>query len=407
MQIEKKAKKILKKPICDHCLGRQFAQLLTGISNRARGRIIRNVMAMAYETKKDLDIDKSNLHDTKIRNETFEKKKCSVCDDFFQDLDKWVKKIKNKMENIGFSTFLVGTKLNNKLLQNEEKLWEMVGINWCEPIKAEINREVGKIIEKSTNKTVNLKKPQVNFILNIPKDKVNLEINPLFIYGEYQKLKRGIPQTKWPSGKYKTSVEEIIARPFMKASKATGHVFHGMGREDIDAKCLGHRPFVLELKIPKKRKLKIKKLSEKIDEKKVKVRNWKFSSKNEVVRIKSEQPDKTYKAIVKSEKNLKKKDLKKLKELENETIEQQTPKRVSHRRSDKIRKREVKKIKTKYINPKKFELIVKGEAGLYIKELISSDDQRTNPSVSQKLNSQCECKQLDVIKINNKQKKKH
>ncbi|MDP6641711.1 MAG: hypothetical protein QF381_04675, partial [Nitrososphaerales archaeon] len=43
----------------------------------------------------------------------------------------------------------------------------------------------------------------------------------------------GIPQTRWPSGKYKTSVEQIAAKPYLTKTKGTGTKFHGAGREDI------------------------------------------------------------------------------------------------------------------------------------------------------------------------------
>lgn len=44
-------------------------------------------------------------------------------------------------------------------------------------------------------------------------------------------------------------------------------------------------------------------------------------------------------------------------------------------------------------------MIIYCDGGLYIKELISGDDGRTNPSVSSILNKNCICKELDVLKI--------
>ncbi|MBF4468913.1 MAG: tRNA pseudouridine(54/55) synthase Pus10, partial [Methanobrevibacter arboriphilus] len=78
---------------------------------------------------------------------------------------------------------------------------------------------------------------------------------------------------------------------------------------------------------------------------------------------------------------------------------QRTPQRVSHRRADKVREREVKEVSTNLINSNTFEMIVKTQGGLYIKELISSDNSRTNPSVSQILNTKSICKELDVIEV--------
>lgn len=44
-------------------------------------------------------------------------------------------------------------------------------------------------------------------------------------------------------------------------------------------------------------------------------------------------------------------------------------------------------------------MIVKTQGGLYIKELISGDDNRTKPSVCDILGVKSICKQLDVIEV--------
>lgn len=324
------------------------------------------------------------------------RKKCSVCGDFFSGLDKWTGKTAAKAKNYEFRTFLVGTKLSFDLITREEELWERAGIDYCEPIKAEINREIGKKIERILHAKFEPKNPDVNVILDIENKKVAIEINPLFIYGEYQKLVRGIPQTKWPSGKYKTSVEQIIAKPFMLAANGKGHKLHGMGREDIDARCLAWRPFVLEILNPQKRRLNLKKLSKKIG-KDVRVRNIKPSNIQQVREIKEAKLDKSYRAIVLCDKKISGKELKKLASLK--LIRQNTPQRVLHRRADRLRKKNVRRIKARLLTKNKFELIVKGEAGLYIKELVSGDNGRTRPSVSELLGCKCVAKDLDVIKI--------
>ena len=91
----------------------------------------------------------------------------------------------------------------------------------------EINREIGKILEKTLKKTVNFENPDIAVLIDTAFDAVSLQICSLFIYGIYKKFERGIPQTKWPckicrgkgcrscsyTGKlYNTSVEEFIAK---------------------------------------------------------------------------------------------------------------------------------------------------------------------------------------------------
>jgi len=407
--IIEKATKILQQPVCDHCLGRQFGQLLSGFSNEERGRMIRSIAAMSIDNEGALHsgMDMSNFHSVKFHSLDLEKhpeqKACAICADIFLDLEKWTAKVAKAASGVEFSTFLVGTKLSFDLVEKEEALWERVGIDCCEPLKAELNREIGKRVEKKTGAKFNSKNPEINIILDFDSNRTVIEINPVFIYGEYQKLVRGIPQTRWPSGKYKTSVEQIIAKPFMAATGGKSHKLHGMGREDIDARCLGWRPFVLEILSPKNRSLDMKKLAKKIA-RQVRVRNMRPSSIAEVRSIKESRAEKTYRALVIASKNVAKSDLKKLSALGS--ISQKTPQRVLHRRADKFRKRNVKSVKSKYVSKNKFLLEIRGEAGLYIKELISGDSGRTDPSVSKILGVPCTCKELDVIAIHS-QKKSH
>lgn len=401
MNLLEKALKILEKPVCDHCLGRQFGQLLSGYSNDERGKIIRTLVAMYIDHEKaKTDLEMSNFagysfHNLEIK-EKAKPKVCSVCSNLFQKLPSWLKKIESKAKKYEFSTFLVGTKLSSELINAEEDLWERVGIDYCEPIKAEINREIGKIVERKLKVKFNAKNPEINIILDFDSNSITIEINPLFTYGEYQKLIRGIPQTKWPSKKYKTSVEQIIAKPFMLATRGTAHSFHGMGREDIDARCLAWRPFVLEIAKPRLRRINLKKLAKKIP-KSINVRKLHFSNVNEVRRIKEAKVDKTYRAIVECS-EISRSELKKLRALAT-TIYQKTPQRVLHRRADKARRRAVKSVVTKYISPKKFLLTIRSEGGLYVKELVTGDEGRTRPSVSELLGTNCTCRDLDVIKI--------
>ena len=59
MQIQEKAQRILQQPVCDRCLGRQFAQLLSGFTNEQRGHMLRTLVAMSVDKEHgggDIDI---------------------------------------------------------------------------------------------------------------------------------------------------------------------------------------------------------------------------------------------------------------------------------------------------------------------------------------------------------------
>ncbi len=366
------AKRVLKQgPICSNCLGRQLAQISTGLTNRRRGQIIRRILRLR------------------------EPRTCKICKGLFKNLNRYAREAADKLKPVQFRTFLVGSKLSRKLIRREEDLWEQAGIEFCEPLKSELNRELGKLIEKRTGKEFQAQNPDVNILLNLAGDQIEIQINSLFIYGEYQKLVRGIPQTKWEH--YPETVEDIIAKPVMEKTLGSGHSLHGAGREDIDARCLGWRPFVLEIKEPRKRRIILKGIEKAVSKtRKVRVRNLRFSSKKEVIRVKSIRPDKTYRLLVKFKKAPK--NMKNLEKLVG-IINQKTPSRVLHRRADLPRKRRVKEIKFKKTKGLVYEITVRGEAGLYVKELVTGDQGRTKPSISQMLKTPAEVLELDVIRI--------
>ncbi len=410
MELKKRLENVLSKAICDNCLGRVFAQVLSGLTNKERGEVLRKFSAFLVETKEISDVEPCNFIGFKFRlNKEFgervkneKNKKCCFCDGIFEKVENITERIVKRLKNIEFDTFLVGTRLSKEMLEKEEELWKLGGLDLCESLRAELNREIGKLLGEKLKKEHDPKNPEVVILLNweLGNPKIEIQLNPLYIFGYYQKLVRGIPQCKWGTPrKYKTSVEQIIGKPLLRETKGKDTKFHGCGREDIDAKCLGWRPFVIEIISPKKRKVNLRKIAKEINStKKVRVKNLKIVSRKVVEKIKSASPDKTYRVTVVFEKPVDKKILKNLNKLVG-VIKQRTPLRVLHRRSDIMRRREVKKISWKVISPKKVELKIKCSAGLYVKELVSGDNGRTRPSVAEIIGIPARVKELDVIEI--------
>ncbi len=402
MDVKEKIVEMLKEGfVCDRCLGREFAQLLTGLKNEERGRILRHYIAILIDSGEKIDVDKSNFYGIKFhlkKIKTKKPKKCSICSDIFSELKKKEKLIVKKLKKYEFNTFLVGCRLAPKLVEKEQVLWNRVGIEWCESIKNEINREVGRGIERITGKVMNRKLPDITILLDLNTNEIKLNVRSVYVYGKYQKLVRGIPQTKWKKGRFPTSVQQLIEKPFLKQLNAKKSVFHGAGREDVNVRCLGWRPFVIESVNPKKRKLKLREIQKGINKsKKVKVKNLKIVERNVIKKIKYANYDKTYRAVVGFENPVE--NLKKVKQLKDAIIKQKTPIRVLRRRANKLRRRRVKDIKFKLLSKSKVEFKIKTQAGLYVKELINGDDGRTEPNISGLMNNKVKKIELDVIKI--------
>ena len=397
-----KARALFELGLCDRCVGRFFSEWEHGIDNPERGRKLREMLA------------ENGIN--------FEKKdSCELCGDVFSNIEEKARWVMDALNGIEFNTFLIGSRFDSETLEKEEKIREDLGLSG-ETIKVEFNRELGKAVEKLSGKRFSRERPDVEILYDTRYDHIKVQINPVFIYGRYRKLIRGIPQTRWPcrychgkgcekcnfTGKmYPESVEELIAHEFMEELKGKEHAFHGMGREDIDARMLGNgRPFVLEIKEPLKRSFDPTEMERRVNEfakGKVEVTELRESSKEEVRRIKASRSEKTYVVKVLFDSEVDEEKLKKaLKMLEGE-IEQRTPRRVAHRRADKVRKRRALSVRLIELSGKRALIEVRGEAGLYIKELMHGDEGRTHPSLAEVLGVSCKVESLDVVEIHAKE----
>jgi tRNA pseudouridine synthase 10 len=204
---------------------------------------------------------------------------------------------------------------------------------------------------------------------------------------------------------YPESVEEIIGKPILDATGGTKVSFHASGREDIDARMLGEgRPFVIEVAKPKKRFLVLKDLERSVNayaHGKVEVSSLKFADKDSVRELKkTESTKKEYRVIIELEKEISPKNLRLLEEkLTNVMVRQKTPTRVLHRRADLTREKYIYEVKVKKLSPKKAEMKIKCQGGLYVKELVTGDGGRTKPSVSEILQNKAKPIKLDVLNV--------
>ncbi|WP_457742687.1 tRNA pseudouridine(54/55) synthase Pus10 [Thermococcus sp.] len=382
--IVEKAERVLEEhKLCDHCLGRLFAKLGKG-TNEDRGKAIRFVLNMERSIRGLGLIE--------------EPEECELCHNVFEKIPELVEKMKEMSEGIEFETFLVGSRFPEEIKEKEKTIWEDFGIDSAEPINREFNRELGKAFGKTTGKDTS-KNPDVVFIVEPFSGKIELQINPVYVYGRYRKLVRGIPQTPLPG--FKDSIASIICRAFSKAFDGKC-VFKGAGREDVDVRTLGNgRPFIVEVKKPRRRRVDLKKIAKEINEsRKVEVLNLRFVSAKEAEEVLTKKHRKEYLALVLVEESVTPDEAKEVeKKLRGLEIHQRTPWRVRKARADKVRVKKVYEAEARWIDEKHFELRLVTDGGLYIKELISGDKGRTKPSVSDLLGKRAWCERLDVLNV--------
>jgi tRNA pseudouridine synthase 10 len=385
-------------PLCDACLGRLYRPHFQDLTNKERGADIRAYFKLDVGTEA---VD------------------CWLCEGLTDEIAQFCTLACESLNDYEFDSFLVGSRVDDDVIARQHQLEENLEISDAEPVKMELNRRIGKQLSEMLDKQVDFSNPDIVVVVDTSYDVVHLQIKSLYLYGRYRKLVRGIPQTRWPcrvcrgkgcrkcefTGKmYPSSVEELIAAPVEKKLMARNYAFHGSGREDIDALMLGTgRPFVLEIKNPKKRTLDFRSITKEINTSangQIEIEKLRLSDKDEIVRLKNADFRKTYRVTLEAASILEEENLKKgALALRGATIRQFTPIRVAHRRAHKIRERTIYRINIESVKDTRAQIVLETESGTYIKELISGDNGRTQPNISDLIGIPCIVKELDVIDI--------
>jgi tRNA pseudouridine synthase 10 len=350
-----------------------------------------------------------------------------VCEGYCAEFDDWAERAAAAVDDVAFETYQVGTRTPPLIEENETLLREAAGLadDAGEPFKSEFNREVGKRVGRILGVEVEFGRPEVQFTLDLAGDRVETTVNSAFVYGRYRKLVRDIPQTEWPCGAcdgsgyqgsqpcercgglglmYEESVEQLIAPVVRDVMDGTEALFHGAGREDVDARMLGTgRPFVVEVNEPRRRRIDVSRLEADVNAfaaDRVEVEGLRLATYETVERVKGLDASKTYRAEVRFDADVTADALADaLAALDGATVEQFTPHRVDHRRANITRTRAVYAASGELTDPRRATVEIHGEGGLYIKELVSGDEGRTEPSLAGLLDVGATVEALDVVAV--------
>jgi tRNA pseudouridine synthase 10 len=381
--------------LCAECFGRLFGRLGHGLTNPERTERIESLIGASPPGSAP----------------------CPVCGGVFDRAGVWVERAMRAAEGYEWHRFTCGSRWEPELLAREEALWVEVGTEWGESVRSAFNRELGKLIETRSGAAGGIERPDIIFLADLPVGRVEITVLPVYLLGRYRKLDRTLPQTRWPcrrcegrgcdacagTGKtYAESVEEIIAAPFLAATGGEGTRFHGMGREDIDARMLGRgRPFVLEILRPHRRTLDLPQVASALAGSgagRVEVLDLVPAEAPDVVRVKEASPDKSYRVGVVGETSVAKVN-EALDLALTRAIAQRTPTRVAHRRADRVRTRRIVAARLVESAEGRFTLDLRTEAGTYVKEWVEGDGGRTEPSLAALVGVPLKVEFLDVLEI--------
>jgi tRNA pseudouridine synthase 10 len=292
-------KHLVRKGTCDSCLGRVGGKRTYGQGLEEAGAAVR---AAVLE------------RDEHLANAREEAPLCPFCENLFEEAGLLADIIFDAIQPYDISRLQLGARFPKDQIEEEEQLRKRLAAGGSDPLKSSLVEQIGiRLKQRLEGVTMVSDKPDVLALIDVLTLTVDLDIRAVYVYGRYRKLERGIPQTRWPCRackgrgcercdqtglQYKRSVQDLVGNPMLEIFEGEEHAFHGMGREDIDVRCLGRgRPFVLEIKEPRKRKFNAEKLAERINEAangSIEVSSIRPSSRSEVVRIKDTPAEKSY-----------------------------------------------------------------------------------------------------------------
>ncbi len=284
---------------CDHCLGRVGGKKRFSQSNLESGKEVR---ASVIETD-------STMSDSREKEPL-----CPFCENLFDEAPLLAQLVHENIGERECSRLQLGARFPKDQTEAEDHLRKRFGSAGSAPLKSSLTEEIAtqlRAIDSETKLVID--KPEILALIDVLTLTVELDIRSQYIYGRYRKLERGIPQTKWPcrackgrgcekcqqtGQQYPSSVQGLIGDPLLELFGSQEHAFHGMGREDIDVRCLGRgRPFVMEMKKPVKRNFdsdEVVKLINSQAKGSIEVSDIRASNRSEVVRVKDTPAEKSY-----------------------------------------------------------------------------------------------------------------
>lgn len=387
--------------LCRFCLGSLIGMKLEDFPNPLKGAALRMVLGSEPEINREGS--------------------CAICEGLIpSSIEDLVGRALVSLSELEYQSIKAGARLPPRIIEREDRIRSKYDPPNMVSLKLTIVRWLDTVLSARAGARVK-NDPDVLLTFDFNLKDVELKVNPVFVYGRYKKLEKGISQSRrkcphcngrgcekcnWTGRIAEGSVEGMIGEILKDFFKSDDYLLHGAGREDVDARMLGNgRPFVMELVNPKRRTVDLLEAEREINsvwKGKIEVLGLRFSDRKEMRKIKegSQMFRKLYRALVEVEGEVKAEDLRNLeKELKGAVIRQRTPKRVAWRRADLVRVKRVYDVKTRKVDAKGFEMIVLCDGGLYIKELISGDDGRTTPSVAEVLGKKAFCRELDVLEV--------
>jgi len=375
--------------LCNTCLGRQFPSEKQGLNNAMKG----------MELKKKAGVEK---------NQT---KSCLICGQTMSSIERYADMVIKSLSDYEFNNFVIGARIPTSMIEQEDNLRAELKLKGGETLKANFSRELNDEVSKRLDVEVTHRRPDVTVIVDSLVDMVEVSSRAIFVYGRYNKSKRGISQKRRRClecrGKgcpecnltgYSTtdSIEQRLTIPILSLFNAGRIKFTWIGSEDSNSLVQGDgRPFYAEILEPHIRKPKrihsaISKLRDGVSLKELTLINER--PKNDPQFTISVQSNFTL------NKRITKRNVQNLEESFNETSVKMSP-----ANKNKSVTKKIYSIKVESIKGLTMQMKMECEGGLSIRRFITGEGDEVEPNISGILKREIKINQripFDILAVN-------
>ncbi len=200
--------------------------------------------------------------------QTVDRNECFICGGLMARVEEFAESVARKAKDHQFTTFGVGLSMPPGVQEREDEVRSALKLKGRETIKTQLSRSIATRVAEELGKKPAKLSPDLTAVVDLATSNVGIFSKPLFFYGRYTKPRgmaqrrercpecsgRGCEVCKLTGFDRSSSVEERVGSELTRATGAKSAKFTWIGTEDKESEVLAPgRPFVVELKNPKKR----------------------------------------------------------------------------------------------------------------------------------------------------------
>ncbi len=198
---------------------------------------------------------------------------CSVCGGLMDRVEKMARLAKKRAGGYEFKTFSVGVTVPDGVQEREDEMRSNLRLKGNVTIKTQAGKMIAVQVARSLGKRMDRERPDLNLLADFGMGEVFATSRPVYYYGRYAKPGKipqrrafceecrgaGCEKCKGTGFEKKPSVEALLRKKLSDIGGSEKMTFTWLGSEDRESGVLPPgRPFLVEVKSPRKRKFPAK-----------------------------------------------------------------------------------------------------------------------------------------------------